>query len=82
MKRPQRKRTVGVAQPLKAKKASFEDSIGGAAAERPALGAVFDHLRATHTLVLWRLDRAGRSLKYLVARAEGAGWVSAASRRE
>ena len=47
----------------------FEDTAGGAA-ERPALRAALDHLRAGDTLVVWRLDRLGRSLKDLIAHAE------------
>ena len=47
----------------------FEDTAG-AAAERPALRAALARLRAGDTLVVWRLDRLGRSLKDLIAHAE------------
>ena len=47
----------------------FEDHAGGAG-ERPGLGHALDHLRTGDTLVVWRLDRLGRSLKDLIARAE------------
>ena len=47
----------------------FEDTADGAG-ERPALADAFDHLRAGDTLVVWRLDRLGRSLKDLIERAE------------
>ena len=47
----------------------FEDTAGGAA-ERPNLQQALSHLRAGDTLVVWRLDRLGRSLKDLIARAE------------
>ena len=47
----------------------FEDTAGGAA-ERPALRQAVAQLRAGDTLVVWRLDRLGRSLKDLIARAE------------
>ena len=47
----------------------FEDTAGGAA-ERPALRQALAQLRAGDTLVVWRLDRLGRSLKDLIARAE------------
>ena len=47
----------------------FEDTAGGAA-ERPNLNQALSHLRAGDTLVVWRLDRLGRSLKDLIARAE------------
>ena len=48
----------------------FEDTAGGAA-ERPNLEQALSHLRASDTLVVWRLDRLSRSLKDLIARAEG-----------
>ena len=47
----------------------FEDTAGGAA-ERPALREALAQLRAGETLVVWRLDRLGRSLKDLIAHAE------------
>ena len=47
----------------------FEDTAGGTA-ERPNLQQAFSHLRSGDTLVVWRLDRLGRSLKDLIARAE------------
>jgi len=47
----------------------FEDTASGAA-ERPALRDALAQLRAGDTLVVWRLDRLGRSLKDLIARAE------------
>ena len=47
----------------------FEDTAGGSA-DRPGLRDALDHLRAGDTLVVWRLDRLGRSLKDLIARAE------------
>lgn len=47
----------------------FEDTASGAG-DRPALRDAFDHLRAGDTLVVWRLDRLGRSLKDLIARAD------------
>ena len=47
----------------------FEDTAGGGA-ERPNLEQALSHLRAGDTLVVWRLDRLGRSLKDLIARAD------------
>ncbi len=38
----------------------------GTRTDRPQLAAVFDHLRAGDTLVVWRLDRLGRSLPHLI----------------
>ena len=39
-------------------------------ADRPGLRDALAHLRADDTPVIWRLDRLGRSLKDLIARAE------------
>lgn len=47
----------------------FEDVVSGATAARPGLERAKDSLRAGDTLVVWRLDRLGRSLKELI------GWV-------
>ena len=47
----------------------FEDTASSAA-DRPGLRDALVHLRAGDTLVVWRLDRLGRSLKDLIARAE------------
>jgi DNA invertase Pin-like site-specific DNA recombinase len=44
----------------------FTDRITGTKAERPGLEAVLSHLREGDTLVVWRLDRLGRSLKHLI----------------
>jgi len=44
----------------------FEDRASGSAANRPELEHALDHLRTGDTLVVWRLDRLGRSLKDLV----------------
>jgi len=45
----------------------FRDTTSGAKAERPSLQEAMGHLRAGDTLVLWRLDRLGRTLKHLIA---------------
>ena len=44
----------------------FTDKIGGARAERPGLNEALSHLRGGDTLVVWKLDRLGRSVKGLV----------------
>src|SRR5258708_31899572 len=44
----------------------FIDIISGAKAERPGLAEALTFLRAADTLVVWRLDRLGRSLKFLI----------------
>lgn len=48
----------------------FDDRASGARADRPGLARIFDHLRKGDTLVVWRLDRLGRSLKDLTAQVE------------
>jgi DNA invertase Pin-like site-specific DNA recombinase len=45
----------------------FTDTMSGAKAERPGLQDAMHHLRARDTLVVWRLDRLGRTLKQLIA---------------
>ena len=44
----------------------FTDHVSGAKAERPGLLKALDYVRSGDTLVVWRLDRFGRSLKDLV----------------
>jgi hypothetical protein len=44
----------------------FTDHISGTKAERPGLAQAMSHLRAGDTLVVWRLDRLGRSLRHLI----------------
>jgi DNA invertase Pin-like site-specific DNA recombinase len=48
----------------------YEDRISGARAERPGLTLALEVARAGDTLIVWRLDRLGRSLKDLIAFAE------------
>jgi DNA invertase Pin-like site-specific DNA recombinase len=45
---------------------AFTDTASGSLAERPQLDAALDYLRRGDTLVVWRLDRLGRSLRHLV----------------
>jgi DNA invertase Pin-like site-specific DNA recombinase len=49
----------------------YEDKTSGAKAERPGLALALEVARAGDTLIVWRLDRLGRSLKDLIALAEG-----------
>ena len=44
----------------------FDDALSGAKRERPGLERALEHLRAGDTLVVWKLDRLGRSVKDLV----------------
>ncbi len=48
----------------------FDDKVSGAKANRPGLEQAVDQLRDGDTLVVWRLDRLGRSLKDLITKAE------------
>ena len=44
----------------------FEETASGAKADRPVLAEVLGYVRKGDTLVVWRLDRLGRSLKHLI----------------
>lgn len=44
----------------------FDDKISGSRAERPGLAKALEMLREDDTLVVWKLDRLGRSVKNLV----------------
>lgn len=44
----------------------YKDVGSGTIRRRPQLDACLDYLRAGDTLVVWRLDRLGRSLRHLV----------------
>jgi DNA invertase Pin-like site-specific DNA recombinase len=44
----------------------YTDKVTGVKAERPGLTLALSHLRKGDTLVVWRLDRLGRSLKHLI----------------
>lgn len=44
----------------------FVDHCSGALASRPELDAALAYLRPGDVLVVWRLDRLGRSLKHLI----------------
>jgi DNA invertase Pin-like site-specific DNA recombinase len=44
----------------------FEDKVSGTRAERPGLAKALEMLREDDTLVVWKLDRLGRSVKQLV----------------
>lgn len=45
----------------------WTDHASGTVADRPQLAAVLDYARAGDVLVVWRLDRLGRSVQHLVA---------------
>ena len=46
---------------------SFEDQRSGAKVDRPGLLAALDYARSGDSIVVWRLDRLGRSLSDLIA---------------
>ena len=59
----------------------FEDHASGAKDTRPGLAAALDYLRDGDTLIVWRLDRLGRSVRHLVTtladlERRGVGFVS------
>jgi DNA invertase Pin-like site-specific DNA recombinase len=51
----------------------FTDKLSGATADRPGLEEAMEYARPGDTLVVWRLDRFGRSLKDLVTKVERLG---------
>ena len=44
----------------------FSDQSSGAKSERPGLRQALEYLRSGDTLVVWKLDRLGRSLQHLI----------------
>lgn len=48
----------------------FSDKMSGAKADRPGLEACLKNLKPRGTLVVWRLDRLGRSMQHLVTLVE------------
>ncbi len=56
----------------------YEDTCSGMTSERPGLSRALDAVRADDALVVWKLDRIGRSLNHVVGlvsdlQARGAG---------
>ena len=49
----------------------FTDTSSGAKTERPGLAEALDFVRAGDTLVVWKLDRLGRSLPHLLQTVAG-----------
>jgi DNA invertase Pin-like site-specific DNA recombinase len=46
--------------------AIYTDTISGAKTERPGLNDAISHLRKGDKLIVWKLDRLGRSLQHLI----------------
>jgi DNA invertase Pin-like site-specific DNA recombinase len=49
----------------------FTDEVSGAKSDRPGLQDALEYLREGDSLVVWRLDRLGRSLNDLVEKVDG-----------
>src|SRR5512143_2004543 len=49
----------------------FTDTASGAKAERVGLDEALSYIRPGDTLVVWRLDRLGRSLRHLIETITG-----------
>ncbi len=65
----------------------FEDKTSGAKQNRPGLKACLDYLKGGDTLVVWKLDRLGRSLPHLLEiiadlKARQVGFVSLTERMD
>jgi DNA invertase Pin-like site-specific DNA recombinase len=59
----------------------YTDKVCGAKAERPGLDRCLEQLKAGDVLVVWRLDRLGRSMRHLIdlvdqLRQRGVGFKS------
>jgi DNA invertase Pin-like site-specific DNA recombinase len=52
--------------------AGCEDRASGARADREGLRAALDYVRDGEVLVVWKLDRLGRSLPHLIEMIGGA----------
>ena len=52
------------------KKIYSDRGVSGAKAERPGLDKALEHIRRKDTLVIWKLDRLGRSLSDLLSIVE------------
>jgi DNA invertase Pin-like site-specific DNA recombinase len=44
----------------------YKEKVSGTTKERPELDALINHLRVGDTIIVWKLDRLGRSLKNII----------------
>ena len=51
----------------------FHESISGGKSNRPELDKMISHLRKGDSVVVWKLDRLGRSIRDLIAAARARG---------
>jgi DNA invertase Pin-like site-specific DNA recombinase len=49
----------------------YRDTVSGSTTERPGLSEALEFARPGDTLVVWRLDRLGRSLRHLIDTLNG-----------
>jgi DNA invertase Pin-like site-specific DNA recombinase len=49
----------------------YQDIASGAKTERPELNNMIDNIRSDDVLVIWKLDRLGRSLNHLIGLVNG-----------
>jgi DNA invertase Pin-like site-specific DNA recombinase len=49
----------------------FEDDASGARDDRPGLADALSHVRSGDCLIVWRLDRLGRTMRSLIGFVEG-----------
>lgn len=49
----------------------FEDELSGSTTQRPGLAECLNYVREGDTLVVWKLDRLGRSLQHLLEVVNG-----------
>ena len=59
----------------------YEDVVSGAKVDRPGLNKAIDYVRDGDTLIVWKLDRLGRSMQHLIEtvidlKAKGVGFRS------